>query len=313
VEEIFEKYKVLKDDYLVLKDGRQVFRIKALRDIHNHEIDVKAGDLGGYVASEGNLSQMGNSWIGPGSIVCGRAFVSSEDVAVLGNSYVYDSYKHTCSSIGGKTVSIIDSYIKDCEFDIITEDEILIHNSKLTRCTFEHSALAKIDCSVLTDCKMSYATIFDSNIENAVIPYGADINHDDYVLVDSVPESLIVKFISGKPTPLPTRDKIFLCMGSLDHQFVMTSQVYKHDGSVDDLIFKIQNGTSVECTKQEQKRRCIKANIYSGMINSLSNMILLNTSDIESPVNTKKFPLYEYTSIINIPLCEYQSTNKEME
>ena len=36
-----------------------VYQIKALKDF----ADVKAGDLGGYVASEENLSQEGNCWI----------------------------------------------------------------------------------------------------------------------------------------------------------------------------------------------------------------------------------------------------------
>lgn len=42
------------DDYS--KKDYFVYQIKALKDFN----DVKAGDLGGYVASEDNLSQEGN-------------------------------------------------------------------------------------------------------------------------------------------------------------------------------------------------------------------------------------------------------------
>ncbi len=41
-----------------LDNGTKLFRIKALRDFSN----VKAGDLGGWVEKEGNLSQEGNAW-----------------------------------------------------------------------------------------------------------------------------------------------------------------------------------------------------------------------------------------------------------
>ena len=44
-------------------------RIRALKDFGN----VKAGDLGGWVEHEGNLSQDGDCWIYYPAIVCGTA------------------------------------------------------------------------------------------------------------------------------------------------------------------------------------------------------------------------------------------------
>ena len=49
--------------------GRKLFRIKALASFGN----VKAGDLGGYVESEENLSQNGNAWVCGNAEVCGNA------------------------------------------------------------------------------------------------------------------------------------------------------------------------------------------------------------------------------------------------
>ena len=58
---------------------RTLYRIRALRDIPKHE--VVAGDLGGWVESESNLSQDGDSW------VSGRARVYN-DARVYGNAHV---------------------------------------------------------------------------------------------------------------------------------------------------------------------------------------------------------------------------------
>ena len=59
--------------------GIELKRIKALRDIGD---TVKAGELGGYVQSEANLSHDGNAW------VSGNARVSG-DAQVYGNARVY--------------------------------------------------------------------------------------------------------------------------------------------------------------------------------------------------------------------------------
>ena len=58
---------------IVLSDGseRTVYRIKALRDF----ADVKAGQLGGWVEKETNLSQEGNCFIYDDAVVCDDAVV----------------------------------------------------------------------------------------------------------------------------------------------------------------------------------------------------------------------------------------------
>ena len=52
---------------------RTLYRIKALIDIPS--INVKKGDLGGFVESERNLSQEGNCWMADEAIVFGEAKV----------------------------------------------------------------------------------------------------------------------------------------------------------------------------------------------------------------------------------------------
>ena len=65
-----KKYEMLQDQTIEWC-GRTLYRIRALRDFGN----VRAGDVGGYIECERNLSQDGNAW------VCG-------DARVYGNTLV---------------------------------------------------------------------------------------------------------------------------------------------------------------------------------------------------------------------------------
>lgn len=57
-----KKYKLLKEDSITVPDGyiqRTLYRIQAVTSFE----DIQAGDLGGYVESEKNLSHLGGCWI----------------------------------------------------------------------------------------------------------------------------------------------------------------------------------------------------------------------------------------------------------
>ena len=77
------KYEILKDEFIEF-DGRKLYRIKALKDFHN----VKKGKVGGYIESEQNLSQEGNTWVYGNARVYGNAWVYG-DAHVYGNAWVY--------------------------------------------------------------------------------------------------------------------------------------------------------------------------------------------------------------------------------
>lgn len=64
--------------------GRTLYQIKALKNFAN----VIAGDLGGYVETEDNLSQYGDAWVFDNAKVCGNAWVYG-DAEVYGNAKVY--------------------------------------------------------------------------------------------------------------------------------------------------------------------------------------------------------------------------------
>ena len=57
-----KKYE-LTSETKVMPSGETVYRIRALRSFDTTHKPVQAGDLGGWVASEANLSHEGNCWL----------------------------------------------------------------------------------------------------------------------------------------------------------------------------------------------------------------------------------------------------------
>lgn len=85
-----KKYKFTKETIEI--DGHTLHRIKAVRSFS----DVHRGDLGGFIESEENLSQLGESWVGGNARVSGNAQVSEDarvdsDASVDGNARVYQN------------------------------------------------------------------------------------------------------------------------------------------------------------------------------------------------------------------------------
>jgi hypothetical protein len=90
-----KKYELLVEDTITFF-GVQLFRIKALISFSG----IEKGEVGGYIASEKNLSQSGNAWVYGDALVYGDAKVYgnakvsgnawvSDDAKVYGNAWVY--------------------------------------------------------------------------------------------------------------------------------------------------------------------------------------------------------------------------------
>lgn len=86
--------------------GREVtlYRIQALRDIPEH--NVQAGDIGGWIESESNLSQFGSAWVSENGAVFDGA-VCMVGAHVTGNARQYEF----CVSRGNAT---LDGYAQQC-------------------------------------------------------------------------------------------------------------------------------------------------------------------------------------------------------
>ena len=79
-----KKFK-LTSEFIVDISGVKLFRIKALIEFGN----VKAGDLGGYIEKEENLSHMGNAWVSGNARVSGDARVSGNAQVSGDKDYAY--------------------------------------------------------------------------------------------------------------------------------------------------------------------------------------------------------------------------------
>ena len=96
--------------------GRQVVlhQIRALKDFGY----VKAGEVGGWIETEDNLSHKGNCWIYDASIVCDNATVL-DNATVSGNTVVCDN-AYICDNA---TVS---------EYAIVCDNAIVLDNAKVS-------------------------------------------------------------------------------------------------------------------------------------------------------------------------------------
>ena len=78
------KYKLT--DEKIKHNDKTLYRIQALKDFG----DVKAGELGGWIESERNLSQDGNCWVYDDAWVYDNARVF-DNALISGNAKVYDN------------------------------------------------------------------------------------------------------------------------------------------------------------------------------------------------------------------------------
>lgn len=79
-----KKYEILKDQ-AITRNGSTIYRIKALRNFG----DVKAGDIGGFIEKEENLSHEGPCWIYDDAMVYHNAKVR-DNATVRGYAHVYN-------------------------------------------------------------------------------------------------------------------------------------------------------------------------------------------------------------------------------
>ena len=107
------KYEITDETHPKSKKFR---RIRALKSFSWVSGRIKAGDLGGYVESEKNLSQKGSCWIAKSGIVAGNAVVKDSavvtdtaqvmgDAKISGKSRIYGN-----ATVSGKTV-VEDSHV----------------------------------------------------------------------------------------------------------------------------------------------------------------------------------------------------------
>ena len=106
-------------------NGVTLYRIKALKDFSN----IKAGDLGGWIEKEDNLSQMDNAWIGGDAKVYGSAKVCC-DANVYGNALIYGDAKVYGNAVVCGDAKVCGNAIVDGNADVYG-DAIIYDNAEV--------------------------------------------------------------------------------------------------------------------------------------------------------------------------------------
>lgn len=115
------KYKILHNNILQ-KDDIKLYRIQALKSF----LDVKEGDIGGFVQCENNLSQFGNCWVYDDAQVSGYAVVYNDAIVkgcarVMGYSKVlWKSVVQDYSLVQGH--SLVTGYARVTGHSVICDD-----------------------------------------------------------------------------------------------------------------------------------------------------------------------------------------------
>ena len=110
------KYEIIHDDSIEIGDNnRKVYRVKALKNFTTFALDedgkvyakhIEAGDLGGYIEKEENLSQFDKAWVDVDAVVFSAAVVYGDAYVgpysmIGGRARIYGSAKTYDAAIGG--------------------------------------------------------------------------------------------------------------------------------------------------------------------------------------------------------------------
>ena len=141
-----KKYELTNESVQI--DNKTLYRIRALRDIQGY---VKAGDLGGFVQSENNLSHEGTCWIYNDACVYDHAHVS-------GNAKIYNkanisehakimdySTIHNEAYVTGHAIICGDSHVYN---NVVITDQTFINNSRLYGNAHIHGKTSLSYCNV---------------------------------------------------------------------------------------------------------------------------------------------------------------------
>ena len=122
-----QKYE-LTNETKTLTDGTVLKRIRAFRDIPRY--GVKAGDLGGLIEKDNNLSQYGDAWVSDNAWVSGDATVY-DNAWVSGNAEVYGNAE-VCGDarVYGNARVSGDAYI--CDNALVSGDASVSGDAKVS-------------------------------------------------------------------------------------------------------------------------------------------------------------------------------------
>lgn len=160
----------LTEEAQTMEDGSNVYRIEALKDFR----DVSAGDLGGFIGSEENLSfdENDTSWVYDDSIAYGDSRVEADSILYKGgiakNSHMLNesrvSYDSTVEDSLVQETQVQSSQIKNSKSFSSTIGQSDLEDSEVV---FSIIGDTELKNSFIESSKTSYGTVIqNSHLEN---------------------------------------------------------------------------------------------------------------------------------------------------
>lgn len=151
------KYEILTNDSIIYND-KTLYRIRLLKDIGNGDT-FKAGEIGGYIENEFNLSQDGECWVDKNSKVIGN--VKIYDNALINNSTV-TNINNEESKIHGESI-IVNATVNISGCDIYDNAKIIDINWLSNSKVYGDSCLLGT-CLLLDDSEIKDVSLFDVSL-----------------------------------------------------------------------------------------------------------------------------------------------------
>ena len=192
-----KKYELIKETETIFM-GREVFRVKALKNFGN----VKAGDVGGWVCSENNLSQEGDCWIYDDAKCLDNAKMF-DNAVMFGNAKMFDNARILNNSIMCDNAKILNNSIM-CDNAKISGNARMSGNSMMfdNAYMFEKARLINnsimynnariLNNSIMCDNARMYDYAImsgNSRMSGNSVMYGNAILNKDKLLYGSINES----------------------------------------------------------------------------------------------------------------------------
>ena len=204
-------------------------RIRATKDFS----DVKAGDFGGLIQDESNLSQEGDCWVYDGAKVYDGAVIKG-NAQIRNNAIVRDK-----SKVDGEAQVLDSAIIEGCSE--VTDNAKVYNKAKVTECS-----IVKGNAKVYGQAKIIEASIIDDNGEvlgsvetnNSVIKDNAFINKGgkikdsvikgnsvisaSYIYESKIYDDTIIQ--DSRCKILTTRGKVFVSMTGINENMPPTTE-----------------------------------------------------------------------------------------
>ena len=199
-----KKYELIKESKTYFA-GREIFRIRALKDFGN----VKTGDIGGWVCSYDNLSQKGDCWI-------------YDDAKCLDNAKMFDDAKMYDSSMMLGSAKMYDNAVMS-DSSIMCDNAVVCGNARMCdTSTMCDNSMMRGNAMMFNNSKMyDSATMFDnSKMYDSAEMCGNSTMYDNSVIYDNAK-----LFDGAEMFGRATLDKDKLLYGSINKSY---KNIFQH-------------------------------------------------------------------------------------